>query len=107
MHSAKGVAWLRVRVVFAGSFQDRVNVIEGSLKMKLVWASSIASLNTTTMSASSATPVAPSAGLVDTMNGFGQRAVNDHGFGTGPATSVRPARSSPSVMFIVYSVHAT
>jgi len=61
---------------------------------------SIGLLKVTTMGSFRRTPTAPSAGLVDTINGFGQRGVKDHGLGARPVTSGLADRSCPAICMV-------
>src|SRR2546427_12858398 len=89
VHGANGIAWVRVRTVFSGGFHTLVRGTAGLICASTV-AVSIASLNVTTMFASSGTPIAPSAGVVSLT--FGQTSSVWHlqGFGTGPGTRLTP-----------------
>src|SRR3990172_2500556 len=65
---------------------------------------SIGSLNVTTTSAPSGTLLSWSRGTVDTMKGLVHAVMNDHGFGTGPATSGRLSLRSSAATCTRYAV---
>ena len=87
MFVANGAAWVRVTTVFPPD-QVAVTAIAGVI-VGVRLPGVIASLNVTTMSAVSATPVAPAAGLVNVIWGGTQAVLNDHGFGLEPVTLIR------------------
>ena len=102
VHCVKGVAWVRVSTVFAGS-HDCARVRPPEIVYVTVGLF-IASLNVTTTSAFAAMFCVAFAGFVVTMNGFTAAVVNVQGFGTGPGTSGFPRGSLPAVICAVYGV---
>src|SRR3990170_954631 len=92
----RGDPWLSVRIV-SPALQPSVKPPGGSgTTSQMTVVGFIGSLNSMTIGAVIGTPVAPSAGSVDAMNGSVHRGDSVNGFGARPGTRGNPAALQPA-----------